>query len=144
MRSPPGRRRPVPGGDGASTQFVEELADALAFLQGDHGLLPVGPPAAEPSQPARLAADGHGVDLLDLDIEQFLDGPADLRLGGPAADHEGVLALGHLLHALLGDHRAQDDVVRRGHEASTSSTRRTASRVRTTRPWTSTWRALRC
>src|SRR5690606_17105980 len=106
-------------------------------------LLPVGPAPAETAHAAHLAPGRDRVHLRDLNVEQLFDRPANLGLRRIPADDERVLALADAVHALLGDHRAEDDVVRRRHEASTSSIRRTASRVRTRRPCTRTWRALR-
>src|ERR1700750_1205244 len=55
-----------------------------------------------------IAAEHLG---LDLDVEQFLDGLLDLRLGGLAGDLEQYLVVFGSERRLLGHDRGDDDVV---------------------------------
>src|SRR4029079_11589328 len=59
---------------------------------------------------AGLALTGQGVDLVDLDVEDLLDGGLYLRLVCTGGDDEGVLALVEQTVRLLGDDRRDQDV----------------------------------
>ena len=59
---------------------------------------------------AITAADGDGVDLSDLDAEQFFNCLGDVDLGGIGSDLEGVLLIGNTSHGVLGDDGGENDV----------------------------------
>ena len=97
-------------------------------------LFPIGPPALMLSHPLHLSLERSGADVRHLDVEDLLDGGADLDLVGVrmhAEGHRVVLFL--LLHALLG-HQGPDDDFARGpaHRASASSSASNAPRSNTT------------
>src|SRR6185312_10667416 len=82
-------------------------------------LLPLPRPAAGRAPPLGLGLDAERADLHDVDVEESLDGLADLRLVGVGVDAEGV-AVGRGEHvALLRDHRA-DDHLRVLHQEASS------------------------
>ena len=66
-------------------------------------------PACEPAA-LGLGLDRHRADLDDLDVEELLDGLADLRLVRVGVDAERVLVGGGEHVALLADDRADDDL----------------------------------
>ena len=75
----------------SSNHGVEEL-DLLGVRgQGDDGLLALGSVASVHALAAITAADGDGVDLSDLDAEQFFNCLGDVDLGGIGSDLEGVI-----------------------------------------------------
>ena len=71
--------------------------------------------------------------LFDLDVEELLHGRLDLRLGGVLADLEDDLVLLGQGRRLLGDDRAEDDVVvtRIGAHLKRASSASTAALVST-------------
>src|SRR3954447_15820292 len=86
-----------------------EQLDRVAGPQLDDGLLPAGPAAAGESAALRLAAHADGADVRDRDVEEVLDGLADLGLMRRVEDPERVLVVRlDELEALLGDDRADD------------------------------------
>src|SRR5205085_2100596 len=81
-------------------------------------LLPTRLRALERAAALRLRLHLDDVHALHLDLEELLDGLADLRLVRILVDAEGVLVLRDLLVALLGDDRADQDLARmQAHEA---------------------------
>src|SRR6266516_6051964 len=96
-----------------------EDLDRLAGLDLDDRLLPAGLPPLDKTAPLRLGAHLDHVHALDVDVEQFLDGLADLRLVRVRVDAKRVAMVGlDLLVALLGDHGGQKNLVRmKTHEA---------------------------
>jgi hypothetical protein len=112
--SPAGGRRIVfsnSHGDRIPCRGLEEV-DPMFGLEFDDRFFPgFGAPFAIAISP-RFAASILNRDLVDLDVEQFLHGLADLRFGRKGVDFEGVLVefLG-LEHPLFGDARADDDLM---------------------------------
>src|SRR5262245_41508255 len=90
-----------------------EEVDPAALGEGHVRLLPVRPPALVTPDPAHLAEEAAGSDLLHLHLEEGLDGAADLHLVGARvhAEDDLVPALVHQ-RALLGDHGPLHDVAR--------------------------------
>src|SRR5262249_24740010 len=88
-----------------------EEVDAAALGERDVGLLPVRAPAHVPADPTDLAELAEGADLRHLHLEERLDRLPDLDLVGAWVHPEDDLVT-QLVHqrALLGDHRAEDDV----------------------------------
>src|SRR5688572_22870708 len=66
-------------------------------------------------------ADGHRVNLRDRHFIHFLDRLGDLDFVGVVRHPEGVLAAMAQVHALLGEQRALDDLIRVSHSAGASS-----------------------
>src|SRR6478752_4710698 len=90
---------------GARTEDVDR-----ALAEGDDRTLGVLALADAETGATALALTVQGVDLVDLDVEDLLDGDLDLRLVGPRVDDEGVLALVEQPVGLLGDDRRDQDV----------------------------------
>src|SRR5688572_25943065 len=122
---------------------LEDL-DAVAVAQLDDGLLPAGLSPLGPAAALRLRPHLEDVDADHLDVEELLDGLADLRLVRPRVDLEGVLVVLDEAVALLRDDRGENDLA--GVEAhldiasctcsSASSVARTA-RAQTSAPTSS-------
>src|SRR6476469_10747641 len=93
-----------------------EHGDRIAFLERDHGLFPARGGAAGAAPRDGVATHLHGAHAGGRDAEQLLEGVPDLvlvRLGVHLESvHLAVLVGGR---ALLGHHRAHDDLVQRGH-----------------------------
>ena len=85
-----------------------EDRDALAGADLHDRLLPAARAAAGGAAALGLGLDAHRADLDDVDVEQRLDGLADLRLVGVGVDAEGVAVGGREHVALLRDDRADD------------------------------------
>src|SRR5207253_9511768 len=83
---------------------LEDL-DRVAGAQLHDGLLPAGARAAEHAAPLRLRLHLDHVDAPHLDLEQLLDGLADLRLVRIRMPAERVGAARRALVALLADDR---------------------------------------
>src|SRR3954452_24185065 len=90
---------------GARTEDVDR-----ALAEGDDRTLGVLALADAETGATALALTVQRVDLVDLDVEDRLDGDLDLRLVGPGVDEEGVLALVEQAVRLLRDHRRDEDV----------------------------------
>ena len=81
-----------------SDHTFEEFDGLGIGSQLDHGLLPAGAAAAGHALALHLAFHTDGVDLFDLDTEDFLDSLLDLDLVGVVGNPEDVLlALGCFL-----------------------------------------------
>src|SRR6478609_129348 len=93
-----------------------EHGDRIAFLERDDGLLPARGGAAGAAARDGVAAHLHGADARGRDAEQLLERVADLILVRLGVHLERV-HLPSLIggRALLGHHRADDDLVQRGH-----------------------------
>src|SRR6188472_4609188 len=89
-----------------------EDLDRLALAQLHDRLLPAGLRAAAVVALLGLGLDLDDVDALDVDLEQLLDGLADLRLVCVRVHLERVLALVDQLVALLGHDRREQYLVR--------------------------------
>src|SRR3954447_7627114 len=103
-------------------EAVEALEDrdGLTRRHLDDRLLP-GPRAARGLAAALgLGLHRHRADLDDVDVEERLDGLADLRLVGVRVDPERVLLRGREHVGLLADDRADDDLAG-VHQALASS-----------------------
>src|SRR6266568_2472576 len=109
-----------------------EERDALAFLEGHDGLLPVRAPADVLADALVLAAGDRGADGGHVDAEELLDRALHLDLGGLAMHLEGVL-LRRLPAALrlLGDERPLHHVLIVEHHDRLASSLRALSAVRT-------------
>src|SRR3954462_1276112 len=105
------------GGLGLADRHLALLLEALQALEDrdgvprahlDDGLLPR--PRAAGGEPAALGLglDRHRAHVDDLDVEELLDGLADLRLVRLVVHAEGVLVGGGEDVALLADDRADD------------------------------------
>src|SRR6478735_6328337 len=90
---------------GARTEDVDR-----ALAEGDDRTLGVLALAEAESGATGLALAVQGVDLVDLDVEDRLDGDLDLRLVRTGVDDEGVLTLVEQTVGLLGDDRRDEDV----------------------------------
>src|SRR4051794_24392521 len=90
---------------GARTEDVDR-----ALAEGDDRTLGVLALAEAESGATGLALTVQGVDLVDLDVEDLLDGDLDLRLVRTRVDDEGVLALVEQAVRLLRDDRRDEDV----------------------------------
>ena len=97
--------------------------------QRDDGFLALGSIAGVHALAAVMAADVHGVDLGNLDAEQFLNRLGDIDLGGVGGNLEGVLLLGDASHRVLGDDGGENDILCEFHQPSTSSSFLAASRL---------------
>src|SRR6202043_2617245 len=106
-----------------------EDRDRVARAHLNDRLLPR--PRATGGDPAALGLglDRQRAHLDDLDVEQRLDGLADLRLVGVGVDAERVLVVGGEHVALLADDRADDDL------AVIHVSRPPPRRRRSSRPW---------
>src|SRR5215468_8699076 len=118
---------------------VLEEVDALALGERHVGLLPGRAAADVAADAARLAEHVERAHLLDLHLEQRLDGVTDLVLVrvAPHAEHHVVAGLVDQ-RPLLGDQRGSDDVVHARHALTLPLTAATAARV-STRCW---WRRM--
>src|SRR6476661_10293127 len=87
---------------------AEDVDRALA--EGDDRALGVLALADAEPRATGLALAVHGVDRVDLDAEDLLDGDLDLGLVGPRVEDEGVLALVEQRVRLLRDDRSDQDV----------------------------------
>src|SRR6476646_5069701 len=96
-----------------------EHGDRVAVLERDHGLLPARRGPAGAAARDGMTAHLHGTDAGGRDAEQLLERVADLVLVGLGVHLEGV-HLARLVsgRALLGHHRADDDLVQGGHYLS--------------------------
>src|SRR5215207_3026547 len=96
-----------------------EHGDRVAVLERDDGLLPAWRRPAGAAPGDRMAPHLHGADAGGGDPEELLERVADLMLVRQGVHLEGV-HLGRLVRgrALLGHHRADDDLVQRGHYLS--------------------------
>ena len=90
---------------------LEELDALAALFQGNNSLLLGGGVTAVHALAAVTAAHVDGVNLLDLDAEQLLNGLSDLYLVGIGGNLEGVLLGTNARHRVLGNDRSQDDVL---------------------------------
>ena len=73
-------------------KFRSGQRNLVAVFQRDDGFLPGrGAAGLRSAFAAGFAAHAHRVDPGDLDLEQFLHGLPDLRLGGEAVGDDGVL-----------------------------------------------------
>src|SRR6478672_2476460 len=89
---------------GARTEDVDR-----ALAEGDDRTLGVLALAEAEPGAAGLADTVEGVDGVNLDVEDALDGDLDLRLVRPRVDDEGVLALvEQRVRLLVNDRRDQD------------------------------------
>src|SRR5204863_4750152 len=93
-----------------------EHGDRIAVLERDHGLLPPSRRPAGAATGDRVPAHLHRAYARSRDPEQLLQRVPDLVLVGLGVHLEGV-HLARLVgaRALLGHHRADDDLVQRGH-----------------------------
>src|SRR5882672_3921068 len=82
---------------------LEDL-DRVALLELDDGLLPARTDALDGTAPLGLGLHLDDRDVQDLDVEELLDGLADLRLVRILVHLERVAVLRDLAVALLGDH----------------------------------------
>src|SRR5579875_2638444 len=95
-----------------------EDLDLVAGLELDDRLLPAGARALERAAPLRLRLHLDDVDADDLDVEELLDGLADLRLVRVLVHLERVAVLRDLLVALLRDHGTDQHLARmKAHRA---------------------------
>src|SRR6266851_2125738 len=107
--------------------------DLVPGRQRHDRLLPVGAAALVPAHPLHLSLEGGGADVGHLHVEHLLDRGADLDLVGVGMHAEGDRVVRFLLlHALLGHQRPDDDLARRSHRASASSSAVSAARSNTT------------
>src|SRR5262245_41764750 len=115
-------------GIGLNLRSREDL-DRLALAQLHDGLLPAR--ARAPREAAALGLRLHleHLHVLDPDLEELLDGLADLRLVRVGVHLERVLALLDLAVALLGDDRREEHLVRMQAHAALPWTRGSASSV---------------
>jgi hypothetical protein len=83
-------------------------------VERDDGFFPIAGGALPEAGASRLSFAVLRVDLHDADVEQVLDGPPHVGLGGERVDLEGVgVVARRAVHALLGHQRPHDDLVRR-------------------------------
>src|SRR5438874_229902 len=129
------RHEAAAGGGGAVLSYrhgsdtLEHAFDLLPFRQRHDRLFPVRLEAVGLAPAAFLAADVHGVDTDDLDLEGFRDRQRDLGFGRPGVNPKEVLAGCHGGVALLTDERTLDHLDCRSHD-SHSSTWVNADRVK--------------
>src|SRR5919107_391677 len=123
------KRRPGLVGLGLRMGIGLRLLEALEALEDRDGLtrrhlhdrlLPRARRAARVAAALRLALDGHRADLDDVDVEQLLDGLADLRLVRARVNPERVLVGGREHVGLLAHDRPDDDLAG-VHQAVASS-----------------------
>src|SRR3954449_9612283 len=105
---------------------LEDL-DRVAGAQLHDGLLPAGTRALEEAAPLRLRLNLDHVDALDLDVEELLDGLADLRLVRVRMDLERVAPARRRLVRLLADDRREDHLGCVHYEALPVTASRAAS-----------------
>src|SRR5690606_37058602 len=98
----------IPSLQASDARAPEDVDRTLA--QGDDGALGVLALAEPEAGPAGLAPAVHGVDGVDLDLEDLLDRDLDLGLVGAGVDDEGVLALVEQPVGLLRDDRSDEGV----------------------------------
>src|SRR5256885_1105251 len=114
-----------------------EDLDRVALAQLDDRLLPAGLLAADHASALRLRLHLADVHPLDLDVEELLDGLADLGLVRVLVDAERVLAVVDLLVALLGHDRGEEDFVRmEAHDAFPCTSSSAGSLIRSERAQT--------
>src|SRR5262249_31629896 len=95
----------------ASARAALEEVDLVPFLEGDDGLLEIGPLADRTAHPLDLAAKDQGLDALHPHLEERLHRPGDLRLGRRPVDDEGILSkLFTGFVQLLSDQGSLDDI----------------------------------
>src|SRR3546814_7297153 len=70
--------------------------DFLAFRERDVRFLPVRALAREPTEALALALDQKRANLINLDVEELLDGFLDLRILGIAGDFEDQIGRAHV------------------------------------------------
>src|SRR6266480_46790 len=110
-------RNRVPGVIGRNCRMpisALEHGDRVAFFERDDRLFPGRATARTAGETARAAPGAHhqGAHVGHGDLEQRLDGRADLRLGRGRVHAEGVLFAGLVgRRGFLGDHRAHDQPV---------------------------------
>src|SRR6478735_7883203 len=113
----------------SADRTTEDVDRSLA--EGDDRTLRVLAAADAETGPTGLALTVRGVDRVDLDAEDLLDGNLDLGLVRPRVDEEGVLPLVEQAVALLGDDRRDEDVARVladvGHLVSSSDSEEVAT-----------------
>src|SRR4051812_42592155 len=97
-----------------------EDRDGLPRRDLHDGLLPRPRAAGRVPAPLGLGLHGHRADLDHVDLEELLDGLADLRLVGAGVHPERVLVRRREDVALLADDRADDDLAG-VHQALASS-----------------------
>src|SRR6187200_1639152 len=114
---------------GSSSDFSGSVFVTSAKL--DDRLLPARPAALGEPTALRLRLDLHDVDRCDLDLEELLDGLANLRLVRVLVHLERVLAVGDERVALLRDDRREEDLVRMQSHSAASSPLPTPARPRT-------------
>src|SRR5262245_44500907 len=108
--------------------------DLVAGSERHHGLLPPAPASLEPAHPLPLAFARRRPHGRDLDVEDLLDGVADLHLVGVGRHLEGDrVQVVLLLHALLGHQGTNQHRARVLHDLSPSSRASRAARSKTTR-----------
>src|SRR5438874_4346678 len=100
---------------------LEHAFDLLSFRQRDDRLFPIRLEAVGLAAAAFLAADVHGVDADDLDLEGIGDCQRNLGFGRPGVHPEEVLAGRHRRVTLLTDQRTLDHFDRRSHDSHTST-----------------------
>src|SRR6187551_3560596 len=110
---------------------LEDL-DLVALAQLHDGLFPARLRALVVAAPLGLGLHLDDVHALDLDVEELLDGLADLGLVRLRVDAERILVVLDQAVALLGDHWGDEDLARvEAHDAS-SCTRSSAASVAST------------
>src|SRR5690349_9591241 len=109
---------------------LEDL-DRVAGLELDDGLLPTGARALDHPAPLRLGRHLDDVHAEDRDLEELLDGLADLRLVRVLVHLERVAVLLDLVVALLADHRLDQDLSGVQAHDALPCTRGSAASVRT-------------
>src|SRR5919107_804043 len=93
-----------------------EHGDRVAVLERDDRLLPARRRPAGAAAGHRVPAHLHGADARGGHSEELLERVPDLVLVGVGVHLEGVHLAGLVGgRALLGHHRANDDLVQRGH-----------------------------
>src|SRR5882672_12108460 len=106
-----GGRRSMSRGEPLKLRSFEDL-DLVAGAQLHDGLLPALAGALERAAPLRLRLNLDHVDARDLDLEELLDGLADLRLVRVRVDAERVAPARRVCVRLLADDRGEDDLAR--------------------------------
>src|SRR3954447_23530903 len=104
-----------------------EEVDVLAFGEGDDRLLPVLHLGVATTHATILAAVDHGVDALNLDVEELLNGRLDLDLVRAPKDLEHDLVLtAQSVGFFRQENRTTDDGFR-GHHFSAPRERQRSS-----------------